>query len=155
MASIYEIDQRIQECVDFETGEIIDEKQLSELQLERDKKIEGIACWIKNLSSDIADIKAEEEALAQRRKSKESKVESLKSYLNSVLGNSAFETAKCRITFRRSQSVEVIDEDCIPDEYKILQTSFKLDKKSLGEALKSGELIEGVQLNEKYNIQIK
>lgn len=155
MASIYEIDQRIQDCVDFETGEIIDEVHLSELQIERDKKIEGIACWIKNLSSDIADIKAEEDALAQRRKVKERKADSLRNYLNGVLGNSVFETAKCRITFRRSQSVEVTDEDRIPEEYKIPQTSYRIDKKTISEALKSGEVIEGARLNEQYKIQIK
>ena len=41
--TIYEIDQAIMECVDFETGEIIDTEQLDELQMERDTKLENVA----------------------------------------------------------------------------------------------------------------
>ena len=54
--TIYEIDQSIMECVDLETGEIIDIDKLNELELEREKKLENVACWIK-------DLKAEAEAL--------------------------------------------------------------------------------------------
>lgn len=64
MASIYEIDQQIMQCIDFETGEIVDAEKLNALQIEKDKKIEGIACWIKNLNAEAQNIKAEEQALA-------------------------------------------------------------------------------------------
>ena len=54
--TIYDIDNAILECIDMETGEIIDTDKLNELELERESKIEGVACWIK-------DLKAEAEAL--------------------------------------------------------------------------------------------
>lgn len=50
MATIYEINEQIMQCIDFETGEVIDADKLDALQLEKDKKIENIACWIKNLT---------------------------------------------------------------------------------------------------------
>ena len=43
--TIFEIDEAILECVDLETGEIIDAERLDALQMERDKKIENVALW--------------------------------------------------------------------------------------------------------------
>lgn len=65
MATLYEIDEEILNCVDMETGEIIDVERLGQLQLAREDKVEGIALWIKNLLSDVDAIKSEEEKLAQ------------------------------------------------------------------------------------------
>ena len=47
--NIYDIDKAIEACVDTETGEIIDGEKLDALQMERAAKIEGVACWVKNL----------------------------------------------------------------------------------------------------------
>ena len=43
---LYEIDQAILNCIDLETGEIIDTEQLDKLTMEREAKLENIACWI-------------------------------------------------------------------------------------------------------------
>ena len=67
--TIYEIDQAIMECVDLETGEIIDTDKLNELELERESKIEGVACWIKDLKAEAEALKNEKQALAERQKS--------------------------------------------------------------------------------------
>ena len=52
MASLYEIEEQILNCVDLETGEIIDEEALANLSMERDTKVENIALWIKNLLAE-------------------------------------------------------------------------------------------------------
>ena len=52
MANLYEINNQILACVDLDTGEIIDMDKLQELQMEFDQKVEGVACWIKNLLSE-------------------------------------------------------------------------------------------------------
>ena len=67
--TIYEIDQAIMECVDLETGEIIDTEQLDKLQMEREKKLENVACWIKDLKAEAEALKNEKQALAERQKS--------------------------------------------------------------------------------------
>ena len=69
MATLYEIDEEILNCVDQETGEIIDPEKLAQLQMDFDKKVEGIALWIKNLLSDAEAIKAEKNKLADRQRS--------------------------------------------------------------------------------------
>ena len=61
--NLYEIDQEIMNCVDMETGEIIDPARLDELQMDRDIKIENIACWIKNLYADAEAFKTEKQSL--------------------------------------------------------------------------------------------
>lgn len=40
--NLYEIDEAIMDCVDMETGEIIDSDKLAELQIARDDKVEGV-----------------------------------------------------------------------------------------------------------------
>lgn len=109
--NIYEIDNAIQELlanVDAETGELmIDTDALDALQMERDSKIENVACYIKNLSADVAALKAEENALAERRKAAEKKIERLKAYLADALNGQKFQTAKCAVSFRKTQSVEL------------------------------------------------
>lgn len=66
MATLYEIDNAILNCCDQETGEIIDIEALDALMMQRTEKIEGIALYIKNLTADAADYKAEKEAFAAR-----------------------------------------------------------------------------------------
>ncbi|MBR7085678.1 MAG: siphovirus Gp157 family protein, partial [Oscillospiraceae bacterium] len=76
MATLYEIESAIYDCVDSETGEVIDEEKLNALMMERSAKLEGVALWIKNLESDAAAIRAERDNLDKRMKSTENKAKS-------------------------------------------------------------------------------
>lgn len=67
MASLYEINAAILDCVDLETGEIIDIERLQELQMEREQKIENVALWYKNLLSDATQYAAEEAAFKKKK----------------------------------------------------------------------------------------
>ena len=58
MTTLYEIEQSILDCVDMETGEIINQQRLDQLVLDKERKMENIALWVKNLNSDIEDYKA-------------------------------------------------------------------------------------------------
>ena len=164
--TLYEIDQAIYELlnrgftVDEETGEIIDgTEELEQLQMERSQKLEGVALYIKGIEALIASIKAEEEALATRRKKKEDKVEKLKTYLtNSIVGNgeTSFESAKVSISFRKSEGVEVLDKAVLDEKYWRTKTSTKRepDKTLIKEAIKSGVAVAGAVLEERHNINI-
>ena len=65
---LYEIDQAIMDCIDMETGEIVNEELLNDLQMERDAKIENVALWIKELKAEAEALKAEKLAFAERQK---------------------------------------------------------------------------------------
>ena len=80
--TLFEIDDAIRKCfvieetdevVDTETGEIFDASYLDNLQMQRDKKIENISKWIKNLDSDIEQLKAQKDSFARRQKAAETK----------------------------------------------------------------------------------
>lgn len=154
MATLYEIDEEILNCVDMETGEIIDVERLGQLQLAREDKVEGIALWIKNLLSDADAIKSEEEKLAQRRKANENKAKNLKEYLSKFLNGQKFKTPKVSISYRKSESVEVTDLSKLDDDYlKFAEPT--VDKTKVKKALKAGTVLQGVSLVENQNIQIR
>ena len=170
MANLYEINHLIEqildsdlqandELVNSETGEILNAGELvDQLELDMQTKIDNIACYIKNLNSDIDALKAEEKALAERRKHKENKVESLKKYLSSSLqyaGYNKFETPRCALSFRKSSSVEIAAGTELSEEYMNVKITEEPNKKALMDALKNGISIDGVSIVEKQNIQIK
>lgn len=154
MANLYEIDAQIMECVDFETGEIIDVDRLEALQMEFNNKVEGIALWIKNLVAEAKMVKEEKDNLAARQKACENKAESLKKYLSNALGGEKFKTPKVSISYRKSESVEIENISLLDDDYLKFKEP-EADKTKIKKALKDGIELEGVILVEKNNIQIK
>jgi hypothetical protein len=158
MANLYMIDQQILSCCDPETGEIIDPEMLDALLMERDAKVESVACWIKNLESDVLAYKAEKDAFAEREAQAKRKVESLKKWLANALNGQKFTTTRCAVSFRKSESVELeegLDIDRIPAEFLSVKTTYSPNKTAIKEAIKEGREINGCKLVEKFNAQIK
>ncbi len=166
MSTLYEIDYNLYQLlenemvVDEETGEILfEESDIDNLLLSRDQKLENTACYIKNLMSDIDQIKVEEKSLKERRQVKEKKVERLKSYLaNSMLlfGDKKFETPRVALSFRKSKQVEIEPNTHLPQEYIKVKVEESPDKTKLKDAiLKQGLEIDGVKVIEKENLQLK
>ena len=157
--TIYEIDQAIIECVDLEAGEIIDTEQLDKLQMERDTKIEGVACWIKDLKAEAEALKNEKQTLAERQRVAENKAESLKKWLAYALQGEKFKTPKCAISFRKSEAVEVTDEGLnnLMKEHDELLTykTPEPNKTAIKQALKDGLSVTGVQLVQNISTIIK
>jgi len=160
---IYEIDQQIEALmnqVDEETGEILfDPEKLEELQMERDQKVENIACFIKNAASDIKALRDEEKALAERRKVLENRAERARNYLEFVLKGEKFQSAKVAVSYRTSTKVEV-DNDFIAwakDNWKDLLRvkEPEADKVAIGALLKSGEKIPHAELVKETSMTIK
>ena len=137
MANLYEINNEILNCIDMETGEIIDLEKLEELQLERNTKIENIALWYKNLVSDAEQYKAEKNVFAEKERIAKNKAESLKKYLDSVLNGSAFKTTRANVTYRASEGV-VIDDITKVDESYLKYAEPTPDKTAIKKALKDG-----------------
>ena len=154
--TIYEIDQAILDTIDEETGEIIDIDRLNALEMERDRKISNVACWIKDLKAEAEAIKAEKQALEKRQKAAENKAENLKEWLAKVLQGEKFKDSKVSISYRKSEKV-VFAEDfayvTLPDSMK--KVTVEPRKTEIKDYLKTGATIEGVELVESSNIQIR
>lgn len=160
--TIYEIDQRILELVDPETGELLDFDAFDELKMERDQKIEGMALWVKELAATASAIKAEIDTLTERKKAVERRCESLKRYLSYILQGEKFSTARCSVSFRKSTSVQVDDQDqlirwleqngyddCV--KYKEPEVS----KTEVGKLIKSGMNVPFAHLESKQSMGVK
>ena len=157
--TIYEINQAILDCIDEETGEIIDTEQLDKLQMERDTKLENVACWIKDLKAEAEALKNEKQALAERQKVTENKMESLKKYLAYALDGKKFSTAKCAVSFRNTESVEITPEglEALMKEHDELLTykAPEPNKTAIKQAIKDGLNVAGVQLVQNVSTIIK
>ncbi|WP_130861457.1 siphovirus Gp157 family protein [Bacilliculturomica massiliensis] len=154
MNKLYEIDEAIMECLDLETGEILDEERLNALQMERDKKIENVALWIKNLKADAEAYKAEKDSFAERQRAAENKVESLKDWLVYALNGNKFSTTKVAVSYRKSESVSVVNAAVVPEDF-LTYAEPTVNKTLVKAAIKAGNEIPGCELIEKQNVQIK
>lgn len=159
---LYEINREIEACLDFETGEILDSERLDALQMERSKKLEGVALWIKNLTADAKAIREEEKALAERRKAAEKRVESLSKWLTNALQGKKLSTAKVAVSFRRSERLDVIDNDsfCLwamgnGRDDLLTFVPPEVNATAVKKAIKGGADIPYARIEERLNLQIK
>ena len=111
--TLYEIESAILNCVDQETGEIIDAEALNALQMERDKKIEGVALWVKDLRAEAEAIGNEVKSLNARKKAAENKAERLKQWLGDALAGEIFKSSKVRVSYTHNTKLNVIDEQSV------------------------------------------
>lgn len=154
--NLYEIDEAILDCIDLENGDILDIEKLDALEMERHAKISNLACWIKDLKSDAAAIKAEKEILEGRMKAKSNLADRLSNYLEKYLNGAKFEDSRCAISYRKSESTEIaedLDLNTLPDDCKKITVT--ANKTAIKAALKSGAKIDGCALVVKNNIQIR
>lgn len=158
MASLYEIDNAIASFefeIDEETGEILNFDELDNLKMAREQKCENIALYYKNVAAEAEMVKAEAKNLTERQKRLENKAENLKKYLAYALQGEKFSTSKVAVSYRKSESVKIDDDYAIPDKWCELSVLKKPNKKLIKDALKKGEHIDGAELIEKQNINIK
>ena len=136
---------------------------LEAITAELEDKVDNIACLLKNLDAEIVAIKAEETRLAERRKTKERQFERIKEYLAVTLQNANIEkveTARNRITFRKSESVS-LNEDAFIEWARanrddlLTYSEPKANKTAIKSALKEGAEIVGAELQVNNKIQIK
>ena len=131
--------------VDPDTGELLNADQLD-------------ALYIKNLTAFVGDVKAEEAALAERRKTAEKRVERLKDLLASSMlsvGRDKVETARTKIGFRKSTQVQIDDEGALPPDFVTTTVTTKPDKTAIKKAIQAGQAVAGAVLVENQNLQIK
>lgn len=163
--TLFEINEELREILDFlevdeETGEVtsnVNFDRLNELTLERDRKLEGIGLYAKELMVEIDALKEEVDNLKNRIKSKTNKLERLKGYISFNLnlnGDIRFETPKIVLSFRKSKAVNV-DENSLPKQYFVKKVELYPDKVAIKKLLESGKKIRGALLVEKQNLQIK
>ena len=164
MRALYEIDQEILDCVDMETGEIIDSWKLTSLCMEREAKLEGVSLWIKDLNAEAEAVKAEADKLTARRKALENKITSLKAWLLWALNGEKLKTPRCNVYQTHSQRLAVADEceliniiQTLDDPQRFLRFRMpELKKDEIKKAIKDeGWTFAGVTLETTESVVIK
>lgn len=156
MRPLYEIEEEIMSCcIDTETGEIIDEERLKALEMERDKKIEGVILWVKDLIAESKAVKEEAKALQARAKACDNKAESLKRFIEYALEGQKFKTERCSVSYRSSKSIVIDNPLAIPEDFWKTPTEDWISKTAIKEAIERGDTVEGAHQEEKTGIIIK
>jgi len=129
MASLYEIDKEIiglhnalEKWAVEHDGDITDfpfSDYEEHLKYEKEQKLLSIACWIKNLNSDAAAIKAEEDSLRKRRQAIENKAESLEKLikLHYSKDEDKLQNSRAVLSYRRSEKVVIDNDEKLPIKY--------------------------------------
>jgi hypothetical protein len=113
---------------------------------------------VKHFEDEEAIIKAEISRLSLRLAHAQNKKELFKRTLSDAMqqfGIEKIETATLRLSFRKSQSVEILDETIIPEDYVDTKMTTTISKTRIKEALKEGKVVPGASLSTNQNLQIK
>lgn len=151
--------------VDLMNNDELTEEQYNELgmelALELQNKSTNIIAYVLNTESLLERIKAEEKRLSDMRKLGESKLEKFKLYVKEnmeALNLNKIQTELGSLTIAKNPiSVDICEEDKVPEEFKQQVVTTKIDKKAIAQHFKeTGEVPEGcIVYTEKTSLRIK
>lgn len=161
--ALYEIEQNLAQLTNriIENGGEVDEETIAALELGREQlEQKAIAYGYVIMQADMEGelIDAEIERLKKLKAARAKAGEFLRSRIDSAMKHFGVEEVKTptlRINFRKSTAVEIVDEAQIPTDFIIATTTYSVDKKAIGVALKAGETVTGARLDHRLNLQIK
>lgn len=162
--SLYQITNGLQILQEKDFEEMTDEEK-NKLQEELEglliKKSGSVIQFIRNLESNIKAIKEEEARLKEARQYLEKKQSRIEDYvLNCMDKIEAKEiiTGSGILKVRSNPlSVEIVNEDVIPNKYKRQVFETKIDKNAIKEDFKAtGEMLDGIKyITDKKTLNIK
>ena len=118
-------------------------------------------CWvIEHLRGQAAYRQQQAKRLVELARSEESRADALEESLVLVLTKlqptaTRFSFPNHELTSRKSQAVEIDDEDSLPPEWLSIKTTSQPDKAAIKEALKAGHPIPGAQLISRRSWRIR
>ena len=124
-------------------------------------KSNNIIAYYQDQNTLLNAIDEEIKRLQEYKKITKNKIDRYKEYVKTnmdLLGIEKIQTALGVISIAKSPiSVEILDEQQIPDEYKEVVTTIKVDKKKIADNFKeTGEIIDGVNIiTNNTNLRIK
>lgn len=159
MLKLHEIPKAIEDTLNSmmdEFGEISEDgsKLMDDLELNKKTKVLNIAKLIKSLEANAEATKKASEDMLKRSKSYSTKAQSWKNYLTYYAPCEEFEDAEIAIKWTKSYVLPEYDVQDIPEEFKRIEKTTKVDGNELKKAIKEKRFL-GFSLIEKNNIQIK
>lgn len=151
--SLYQITSAFPKLMENE--EITEEDKTKieeELTLLLQSKSQNTIGYVKNIELTIEAMKNEEKRISEQRKALENRLVNFKEYVKECMEKNGFtkiETTLGTLSIAKNPiSVEIVNEDEVPNEYKKEVVTTKIDKKAIAENFKfTGEIIAGVKMN--------
>lgn len=132
-----------------------------ELTMLLQQKSQNIIGYTKNIELTINAMKEEEDRIASNRKTLENKLARFKQYVKECMENNGItkiETGLGTLSIAKSPvSVEIVNEEAIPNNFKQEVITVKVDKTKIKENFKeTGEIPDGVNIvTTNTNLRIK
>lgn len=132
-----------------------------ELTILLQQKSQNIIGYTKNIELTINAMKEEEDRIASNRKTLENKLTRFKQYVKECMENNGItkiETELGTLSIAKSPvSVEIVNEEAIPNNFKQEIITVKIDKTKIKENFKeTGEIPDGVNIvTTNTNLRIK
>jgi hypothetical protein len=149
-----------------ENGGEVNDEIMEDLAIRRENfqhKAEAYSKFILKLESEADQAATEIKRIQSIKKTKENTATRLRETLRDALmvfgnenpktGNKAFETVLFKLSLRKSQSVEITNENDVPDEFWAIKK--EISKSTISQAIKDGLEVPGATMKENYGLQIK
>jgi hypothetical protein len=113
---------------------------------------------IKNFEADSQAIDNEIKRLKAMKEAKDNAIDRMKEAVRNAMlasGIDKIESSLFKLSLRRSESVEVVNIDQLPESLTTVKKTVSADKVKIKEAIKAGQAVQGAVIIENYNLQIK
>lgn len=150
--SLYEITNAFPALMENDEMSVEDKTKVEEeLTILLQQKSQNIIGYARNTELMISAMKEEEKRLADRRKLLENRLTKFKEYVKECMnknGITKIDTELGSLTIAKNPaSVEIVNEDEIPSEYKTEVVTIKIDKTKIKNNFKeTGEIPNGVNI---------
>lgn len=145
------IDEAAEENYGLVPQQLAERLEASELKL--DEKIDQMCNVLENKKAFSEAIRIQKRKLDEKLKINDRSIETIKNLIGYLIGVDNKRTIGHRkISWRKSESLEVSDIRYIPDTFLRLEP--QVNKKDLKEYIKSGGEVHGVEIKQKKNLQI-
>lgn len=129
---------------------------LSKLEMDKHEKLGACCAYYRELEADCAAIEVEIARLEERQKAAKNRLAEWKEYIGYNLGaGEKWKNNLFSLSWRESKAVVVSDEKAIPELYWRERIVREIDKRAIGEDLKTGATIPGAVLEVRQNLQLK
>lgn len=160
---LYEVNDKIMNAIDMETGEIlIPEEEFDALIKAGENGCEYFVALFKNAKATMQALKEEKKArdddFATRIKACENTMNWATRVLNNYLQGNAWQGQNGKVSYRKSTTTEPVDVDAFlkwDGRFQYMDYQPNFHKEDIGNAIKEGKEIVGWSRVDHDNIQIK
>jgi hypothetical protein len=136
--------------------ELIQAIEINETDLKEKAVNYGYAIRMFEFDNTIVD--EEIKRLQALKKLNNKKAEWLERTISNAMqqfGIEKVESPTLKLSFRKSESVEIVNEAQLTEQFTTTKTTVTPNKTAIKEAIKNGEVVEGAVLVTNFNLQIK